>query len=186
MLLYFRASGHDNYAKEAIKLLTLVNATGTPRLAAQVTWSRIVNTKGKSGYNIPVDLYNEHLNRTLKDAVSGLGPNITKNSIIQCGKSLNGLIGVVNCFDKEHGIHDESTRHNKACLSKDEKLILEELTKTSKVFDYVPGRQHRSFLSIKPNVAQSLDITKTVGWIKGHLSSIQASVNVAKLYGHNI
>ena len=29
MLLYFRASGHDNYAKEAIKLLTLVNTTGT-------------------------------------------------------------------------------------------------------------------------------------------------------------
>ena len=53
-------------------------------------------------------------------------PNITKNSIIQCGKSLNGLIGVVNCFDKEHGIHDESTRHNKAYLSKDEKLMLEE------------------------------------------------------------
>ena len=89
---------------------------------SQSPWSRIVNIKGKSGYNIPVDLCNEHLNHTLKDAVSDLGPNITKNSIIQCGKCLNGLIGVMNCFDKEH---DESTRHNKACLSKNEKLLLD-------------------------------------------------------------
>lgn len=71
MLIYFVHAKHTNYSKEAILLQAAVNATATPHLAAQITWSRVVNTRGKPGHNIPVDLYNEHLNRALKTSVSG-------------------------------------------------------------------------------------------------------------------
>ena len=185
LLLYFHVSGHHNYAKEAVNLLAFVNATGTPRLASQVMWSRVVNTVGKKGRNIPVDLHNEHINQALKDAVCGLGANVTRQSILQCGKSLNGLMTVTKLFDKEHGIHKESTKHSKMSPKKDEQLILNELVNKSAVFNYIPGRYHQSFPSIKPNIAQSLKIHKTTEWINKHLSSIQTMVNVAKLYGHN-
>ena len=35
-------------------------ALATPRVAAQITWSQVVNTRGLAGHNIPVDLKNEH------------------------------------------------------------------------------------------------------------------------------
>ena len=33
------------------------------RLRKQLIWSRFVNTHGREGYNIPLDLHLEHLNR---------------------------------------------------------------------------------------------------------------------------
>ena len=68
-LLYFHFARHKNYACKNTGI-NFVNAIATPRVAAQITWSRIVNTCGIAGHNIPVDLTNKHLNRTLKDAVA--------------------------------------------------------------------------------------------------------------------
>ena len=87
MLLYFHYAKHHNYAIEAIRLIALVNVMATARVAAQITWSRVVNTRGVVGHNIPADLMNEHLNRSLKDAVGGVGANICESTIIQCGKA---------------------------------------------------------------------------------------------------
>ena len=142
MLIYFQHARHSNYAKEAILLLAAVNATATPRVAAQITWSRVVNTRGGPGNNIPVDLHNEHLNHALKTAVSCMGANVATNTILQCGK---GLMQTVDNFDAENELHPVSTRHTHSSLAKDEDTVLEELVDKSHVFDYVPGRQHRTF-----------------------------------------
>ena len=69
MLIYFHHAQHLKYAKEAILLLAAVNATATPHVAAQITWSRVLNIRGGPGNNIPVDLHNEHLNHALKTVV---------------------------------------------------------------------------------------------------------------------
>ena len=98
MLIYFHHARHYNYAKEAIYLLAAVNATATPHLAAQITWSRVVNTSGKPRGNIPVDLHNEHLNRALKTSVAGIGANANPKTIIQCAKSLKGLMDTTGNF----------------------------------------------------------------------------------------
>ena len=37
-----------------------------------------MNTRGGAGKNVPPDLHNEHLNRKLKDVVSGVGANVTE------------------------------------------------------------------------------------------------------------
>ena len=67
MLIYFQHARHSKYAKEAILLQAAVNATATEHVAAQITWSRVVNTTGRPGSNIPVNLHNEHLNRAQRD-----------------------------------------------------------------------------------------------------------------------
>lgn len=67
MLPYFFATGHSKYALEAFNLLSHVHAAASPRLAHQITWSRTINTRGKQGHNVPVDLHMEHLNWSLKD-----------------------------------------------------------------------------------------------------------------------
>ena len=40
---------------------------------------------------MPVDLHNEHLNRKLKDVVSGVGANMTEGLIVEPSKSLNSV-----------------------------------------------------------------------------------------------
>ena len=41
-------------------------------------YSRVVNTRGGCGNNLPVDLQMEHFNRILKDAIIGVGANVTE------------------------------------------------------------------------------------------------------------
>lgn len=183
LLLHFYESNHYNYAKEAVRMLATVNALGTPRTAAQITWSRVVNPTGQPGHNIPVDLKNEHLNGVLKEAVSGVGANIYQQTIIQCGKSLDGLLKVCDSFDRQHGLHPTSHKHSLPSLAKDEQLIIKELSQAH-VFDYVPGRAHRSFRTIFSNPAEKVDVDKLNSWLNQHKSTLQAEQDVYILYKH--
>ena len=65
---YFFNTGHNKYAIECFRYMCAVKIqdVSTPEQAAQVKWSRFVNTRGKKGCNIPTDLHMEHLNRVVK------------------------------------------------------------------------------------------------------------------------
>lgn len=115
-VMYFQKAGHTNYLQESLELLAATAATASQRIASQLTWGRVVNTRGKAGCNIPVDLCMEHLNRHVKDYVATLGPNVAESAILQCGQSLNGILEVCSQFDKEHGIHPDSMQHSKPQL----------------------------------------------------------------------
>ena len=185
LMLYFFSAKHYNYTKEAVYLLAHVHAAATPKVAAQMKWSRFVNTRGKKGYNIPIDLYNEHLNRSLKDAVAAVGANASIQTILQCGKSLKGLIDTQNPFDSEHHIHKFSLEHSPAVSSKDENLIIDELI-TARVFDHVPGRFHPTFHNIKPCISMSMNVDKLIEMIRRHQRVLHTSALVAKQYQHKV
>lgn len=186
MLIYFQYARHSNYVKEAIFLQAAVNATATPHVAGQMTWSRTVNTKGGQGRNIPVDLHNEHLNRALKTAVSAVGANIAPETIIQCGKSIKGIMDTIDSFDKEHCISQSSAMsvHTRSSLQKDEDAVLEELVTKSHVFDYIPGRVHNTFPKIESNPSLNIDTKKLFDTIHRYKCDLQRKSNVAKLYKH--
>ena len=84
---------------ETQHLFRAVNAIATPRVASELIWYRLVNSGGGAGNNLPVDLYMEHLNRTLKDYLHGLGANLSKPTIIKTSKSLRSLLEVCAQFD---------------------------------------------------------------------------------------
>ena len=90
--MYFQYSKHKNYQLEAFYILAQVSAAASTSIAHQLTWSRVVNTSGGKGKNIPLDLHMEHLNRVVKDHVATLGANVAESCIIQCGKSLGDLL----------------------------------------------------------------------------------------------
>lgn len=185
LLLYFKFANHHNYAAQAFRTLATVNALATPRIAAQITWSRVVNTRGQAGHNIAADLQNEHLNNSLKEAVSGLGANVMQQTVLQCGQSLSGIMNVCNRFDQQNNLYVESSIHRRPSAAKDEQLIIDELVK-SKVFHYIPGRQHYTFRGIKPNPVQKINIGKLTEWIKQQKDTLQSEQNVAKLYKHPV
>ena len=115
MLLYWKYAGHTKYSLEVIHLLGAVKATATPRLAHEITWCRFVNSCGGPA-NIPMDLFMEHLNRTLKYYyLLGLGANISESTIIQISRSLCKMMAVTTHFDSVCGVHKECLPHTQGC-----------------------------------------------------------------------
>lgn len=188
LLMYFRMANHTNYASEAFHFISQVTATGSPRVASQLLWSRVVNTKGKEGHNVPVDMHMEHLNRTVKEYIAAVGANISQNTILQCGQSLDGMMTITKNFDRENNVHPSSSKHTKKSQTKDEDLILHELNERSRVFDYVPGRGHscRKLDKVEPNVATKIDKTKLFQWLSDKKKAAVKSVKFGRLFGHTI
>lgn len=183
LMLYFRFAGHTKYALEAFLLTAKVSGVTSPRLQKQILWSRVVNSKGGSGRNIPIDLHMEHLNRLLKDVIIGLGANISESSIVSASRSLNALVSLTTSFDEQLGIHQESTHHTKRSSDKDRELVLKQLTEHSKVFDYVPGRKHLGFKKISPNVTRTVDADALFKWINNQQKRLARELKFKKLFG---
>ncbi len=78
-------TGENQVFISASKRQALVFA-GYIKVAAQLTWSRVVNT---TGHNVAADLQMEHLNTVVKGCAAKLGANISEQTIVQCGRSLN-------------------------------------------------------------------------------------------------
>lgn len=69
----------------------------------------------------------EHLNRTLKDYLLGLGANISESTIIQISRSLRKLMAITGHFDSVCGIHKESIYHTCMDARRDLQLVIDEL-----------------------------------------------------------
>ncbi len=66
-----------------------------PNLAEQLKWSRFVNVHGFPGRNISADLHMEHMNRTVKTIIDGLGANKTDTAIVRAGKSVGPVSDIL-------------------------------------------------------------------------------------------
>ena len=163
MMLYWRHSGHTKYSLETLHLL---GAMATPRVAHELTWWRFVNNRGGAGNNLPVDLFMEHLNHTLKDYFASTCANVSEASIVRVSKSLHSLLQISKQFDRTSGVKPISLHHSRREYGTDLELILKELVVDSNVFDYVPGRYHYSFKTTQPHIISHVDVNK---WIKCHV-----------------
>ena len=91
ILLVFKATNKNKYALQAAILLFQYHFLFMDRMKHQLLWSRMVNTSGHVGKNIPMDLHMEYLNRDLKSAIGHLSSNVNKPTIDRIGKSLRKL-----------------------------------------------------------------------------------------------
>ena len=100
LLPIFQQKGRFNYAKEAFLLIAQTNYL-SERKITELKWSRTVNTHGRLGKNIPIDLYMEHLNRQLKYMMGNLHSNINPMSIQRVAKSLGTVHNICETFSKQ-------------------------------------------------------------------------------------
>ena len=170
-LLLFKATGRKNYSIEAFTLLVQLHFFFSPRMAAQLKWSRTVNVHGRPGKNIPCDLHMEHLNRVCKGAIRGLGSNITDKVVLRMGKCLAELIKITDHFDHENGVTSESGKHTRKSDKEDCTKILEQLNKT-KVFCTTPGRKHANFPKFQANPARNLSRKELTEWMKEQMQKL--------------
>ena len=130
LLPIFKSTGRTNYSLEAFTVLAQYYYLLSPRMATQLAWSRTVNTYGRPGRNISCDLHLEHLNREVKNAFGGLSSNITKQSIKQIGKCINGISSITHSFDLVNSVPTPSGYHTTKPKIKDVKMVMEQLRKT--------------------------------------------------------
>ena len=77
-----------------------------------------MNTKGKESHNVPADMHMEHLNRTVKGYIAGVGANVSQSMIIQCGQSLGGMMTVMKTYDRVNNVCPSSGKHTKKAIVK--------------------------------------------------------------------
>ena len=164
LLLLFKMDNRRNYSCEAAKLLLDYQYFLTPRQAAQLKWSRFVNTQGRLACNIPGDLHLEHLNCRVKNALAPLGSNVTLKAVDRVGKAVGAVNHVCTTFEnqliKAHG----SEQHAGAAFGKDLAAIVTCL-EDAMVFNNIAGRKHRVF-TFTATYLERVDLQKTTDWIK--------------------
>lgn len=160
LLVIFKATGRKNYAIEAFKLLAQLNFVFSPRMAAQLKWSRTVNVHGLPGRNIAMDLHMEHLNRILKGCISCQGSN---KSIQRVGKTIRELCEIAHSFDTENGISTGSGKHRRKSNTADLKKIINALS-GAEVFSEKPRRKHAHFPKYTP-VLQKVSHDTLIDWM---------------------
>ena len=151
----FKATGHKNYALEALTLLSQYFVTLPTNLAAQIKWSRFVNVHGLPGRN---------MNRIVKTAIEGLGANKTEKAIIRIGKSVGTFMKTLEKFDREVGVPSVSGEHSKKSMLKDLEITIQQLV-DSRAFDTSKSHMHKSFSSLKTNLMAKLKEQNFKDWI---------------------
>lgn len=182
MLLYWKHAGHTKYAYEVIELISSIKAACSPRIAHELVWCRVVNTRGGAGNKIPADLFLEHLNRTLKDFVKSTGANVNTDTVVKASKSLKFLLNVTTHFDSISDIKPVSIHHTKASTKMDRDKILKQLASETRVFDYIPGRCHQTFKNIHPQISSHVDAKALIAWIKQTRDNIANRHELKKLF----
>uniref|UniRef100_A0A1X7TRY5 DUF6589 domain-containing protein n=2 Tax=Amphimedon queenslandica TaxID=400682 RepID=A0A1X7TRY5_AMPQE len=164
LMVIFKKTGHRNYAKEAAILLIQYHYMSSERVATQLMLSRFVNTKGRTGCNIPCDLHLEHLNRRLKGIISRMESNVKPQTILRAAKVIGIVEDICNSFNAEMSRKEESGKHNKPSYLKDLKLIMDTL-KQSKVLQRVPHREITKSVSVSKLLLATVDANAIQEWI---------------------
>ena len=137
----------------------------------QLKWSRTINVHGRGGENIAADLHMEHLNRECKYLISGLGANVTDNSIKRVGNCLGRLQSIVLQYDSTNNVRPESGSHACHPTATDLKRILDQLLQAS-VFDIKPARTHLTFPKLKTNIISKVSKRKLLSWMHEHMQNL--------------
>ena len=159
----FKETGHSNYAKEGFLMLSQ-SVLLSPRKATEMKWSRTVNTHGRVGNNIPVDLHMEHLNRRLKGMMRGLGSNITPQCVERASKALGIVEEVCTNFEKSSNINPTKDYHSVPSFERDLQRLKEQLV-AEEVFIIKEGRHHQRFRKHEQFLS-SINWKKMNDWVK--------------------
>ena len=164
LMPHFKSSGHPKYALQSLRLQMQTNVTLSPNLAHQVKWNRFVNVRGGLGKNIPCDLYNEHINASLKHIIGNMGPNLTEKALHRAAQCVSALDTICERFDMQSGVPHRSVAHSTRSDIEDVKKVMATVSKHN-LLTPLGNRKHRSFPEMALNPLSKWDVEKTKKWI---------------------
>ena len=134
ILNVFKAGCCFNYSKEVVILLTQYYCLFSERKAAQLKWSRCINTEGYRGCNVPCDLHLEYLNCQLKRMIRGLHSNVTPKALSRAARSVGIVHQVCDNITSATGIYQESGHHARPAFDKECAEMVKQLGRTSSLY----------------------------------------------------
>ena len=162
ILNVFKAGRCFNYCKEVVILLTQFHCLLSERQAAQLKWSRCINTKGFRGCNVPCDLHLEHLNRRLKGMIQGLHSNVTPKALGRAAQSVGIVHQVCDNLSTETNLLKETGRHVRASFNKECTQMVKQLEEQKVFMDM--GRKPTVYKHIK-SILQQYTKQEIKDWI---------------------
>lgn len=163
VLLYFKTYGRVKYGFTLAKLLLRIHLY-EPDNADMLTWNRFVNTHGRGGKNISLDLHMEHLNRCLKDMLSNLGPNLNEKNAQRLARSMRNVNKVLGCVDNAIELTHSTSLHKSPQDIEDVQKLTMEFHK-AELFKKQAPRQHPSFPHFPRSLLSDLDMDKFLLWL---------------------
>lgn len=112
----------------------------------------------------------EHLNRSCKEAIVGLGANVTPKAIQRVGRCIGPLTAVCQQFDESGSIPPTAGTHSCAALEKDWNAVVGELMKYN-AFAELPGRKHDTFKTFKGSLTDKISGESLVSWMDEEMNS---------------
>jgi len=141
----------------------------SPREVSDLKWNRTVNTSDRTGKNIPVDLYMEHLNRRLKIMIRKLGSNVSPETVLCVSKALAVVDTVRLNFlkDDDEAQHNNKDFHTVLSIKKGLDMIQQQLIE-EKVFEIIKDRRHKAYPDHNP-ILPSVNWDKISKWCKAKI-----------------
>ena len=165
-LPHFRASGRTKYSLQALRLQFQIKSMLSPQLAHELMWHRFVNTRGGMGRNIPCDLYNEHVNKLLKEIIVNMGSNLTKEALQRSARSVSTLQAVCLRFDQVSGVPVGTSAHSTYSDKKDVEKVISTVIENDLLSVSTMRRAHVTYSRIHFNPLNNWDKGKTKQWIE--------------------
>ena len=104
-----------------------------------------------------------------KGSISGLGANITDNSIRRVGKCIGRLQSTLHQYDSVNNIKQESGSHTCHSTNVDLSKLLKQLNQSS-VFDFKSGRVHRP--KFTTNLVKKVSKEKLLQWMHDRMQKL--------------
>ena len=164
-LPHFHASGCTKYSLQALCLQFQVKCVLSPQLAHEIMWHRYVNTRGGLGRNIPCDLYNEHVNKLIKQIIVNMGPNLTKEALQRSARSVSTLQRLCAQFDQTTDLPIEGGKHSTYRDAKDVSTVVSTVLSNNLLSVSDKKRQHTTFPKMNLNPLKSWSKSKCEQWI---------------------
>jgi hypothetical protein len=165
-LPHFHASGRTKYSLQALRLQFQIKSMLSPQLAHEVMWHRFVNTRGGMGRNIPCDLYNEHVNKLLKEIIANMGSNLTKEALQRSARSVSALQAICSRFDQVSGVPVGTSAHSTYSDKKDIEKVITTVIENDLLSVSTVRRAHTAYSRIHFNPLNDWNKGKTRKWIE--------------------
>lgn len=176
MLHFYANSSRSKYALESVKLL-LQKHILPPRLSHELVWDRFINTHGGMGRNIQCDIYNEHVNREVKEIIQNMGPNLTEEALQRASRSVSTITKVCETFDNISHTPAKTSAHSTKTDQNDVGHVVSVVLRKKLLEKQIEPRQQLAFPVFKTNPLNTLKKDTILGWIENKVTEAVSEVN---------
>ena len=162
-LLHFNQGHHIKYRLWMWRMLAYVKAILSQKEAYEYMWNMSFNLGQGLGHLIPNDNLVEINVHLMKEQCRRMGANVTYEGARKWVKCLKYMHDLSDSVNKESQIQKKSSKHSQTDRRNEISIIAKELCHVN-AFQFLPGREHRSFVNFSSDILENLNTVELNKW----------------------